>query len=55
VAAVHIGQSNVVQANIYAAHGTVWLKSKTQATGAFIGGHVRIGQNVTPTLDSAFR
>ena len=54
-AAVHIGQSNVVQANIYTATGTVWLKSKTQATGAFIGEHVRIGQNVTLTLDSAFR
>jgi len=54
-AAVHIGQSNVVQANIYSASGTIWLKSKTQATGAFIGNHVRIGQNVTLTLDSAFR
>ena len=54
-AAVHIGQNNVVQANIYAAHGTVWLMSKTQATGAFIGLHVRIGQHVTLTLDSAFR
>ena len=52
---VHIGENNVVQANIYAAKGTVWLKSKTQATGAFIGLHVRIGENVTLTLDSAFR
>ena len=26
---VHIGAQNVVQANIYAARGTVWLKSKT--------------------------
>jgi hypothetical protein len=54
-ASVHIGQANVVQANIYAANGTLWLKSKTQATGSFIGGHVRIGQNVTLTLDSTFR
>ena len=54
-ASVHIGQSSIVQANIYAANGTVWLKAKTQATGAFIGDHVRIGQNVTLTLDSAFR
>ena len=53
-AAVHIGQQNVVQANIYAPNGTVWLKSRTQATGAFIGGHTRIGQRVTLTLDSAF-
>ena len=51
----HIGESNVVQANIYAPKGTVWLKSKTQATGAFIGFHVRIGLNVQLTLDSAFR
>jgi hypothetical protein len=51
----HIGQNSVVQANIYAAMGTVWLKSKTQATGSFIGLHVHIGQHVTLTLDSAFR
>ena len=54
-ASVHIGQQNVLQANIYAANGTVWLKSKTQATGAFIGQHLRIGEKVTLTLDSAFR
>ena len=53
-ASVHIGTENIVQANIYAANGTVWLKSKTQATGAFIGVHVRIGVNVQLTLDSAF-
>jgi hypothetical protein len=54
-ASVHIGEQNVVQANIYAANGTVWLMSKTKATGSFIGVHVRIGENVTLTLDSAFR
>jgi hypothetical protein len=54
-ASVHIGEQNVVQANIYAANGTVWLMSKTKATGSFIGVHLRIGQNVTLTLDSAFR
>jgi hypothetical protein len=52
---VHIGTENIVQANIYAANGTVWLKSKTQATVAFIGVHVRIGVNVQLTLDSAFK
>jgi hypothetical protein len=52
---VAIGSQNVVQANIYAARGTVWLKSRTQATGAFLGLHVRIGTRVTVTLDSAFR
>jgi hypothetical protein len=54
-AAVHVGENNVVQANIYAPRGTVRIKSKTQATGAFIGEHVRVGQNVTLRLDSAFK
>jgi uncharacterized protein YjiK len=52
---VHIGAQNVVQANIYAARGTVWLKSRTQATGAFLGVHVRVGVNAVLTLDSAFK
>jgi hypothetical protein len=52
--AVQIGAQNVIQANVYAANGSVWLKSRTQATGAFIGLHVRIGTNATLTLDSAF-
>ena len=61
---VHAGQAVVaapgewvrysVQANIYAPNGTVWIKSKTTATGAFIGEDVRIGQHVTLTLSSAF-
>jgi hypothetical protein len=52
---VHIGSQSVVQVNIYAPHGTVWLKSKTQATGAFIGLQVRIGIDAQLTLDSAFK
>ncbi len=52
---VNIGAQNIVQANIYAARGTVWLKSKTRASGAFVGVHVRIGVNVELTLDSAFK
>jgi uncharacterized repeat protein (TIGR03803 family) len=51
---VNIGENAVVQANIYAQNGSVWLKSKTQATGAFIGHHVRVGQGARLTLDSAF-
>jgi hypothetical protein len=50
----HIGEDNVVQANIYAPNGTVWLKSNTQAVGAFIGVRVRIGSGVQLTLNSAF-
>jgi hypothetical protein len=53
--AVHIGAQNVVQANIVASRGTVWLKSRTRATGAFIGVHVWIGVNAQLILDSAFR
>jgi hypothetical protein len=52
---VQIGAQSVVQANIYATRGTVWLKSRTRATGAFIGVHVRIGVNAELTLDSAFK
>jgi len=54
-AAAPIGETNVIQANIYAPRGTVRIESKTQATGAFIGDHVRIGQSVTLRLDSAFQ
>lgn len=50
-----IGQQNVVQATIYAANGTVWLKNGTQATGQFIGQHVRIGHGVTLTLAARFQ
>ena len=52
---VNIGSNSIVQANIVAGQGTVWLRSKTRATGAFVGMHVRIGANVELTLDSAFR
>ncbi|HVZ19652.1 MAG TPA: choice-of-anchor tandem repeat GloVer-containing protein [Vicinamibacterales bacterium] len=53
-AAVNIGERAVVQANIYAPNGTLWLKSRVQATGAFVAGRVRVGSGVTLTLDSAF-
>ena len=54
-AVAHIGVDNVLEANIYAPRGTIWIKSRTQATGAFVGDDVRIGQNVKLTLDSAFK
>jgi hypothetical protein len=53
-AAVHIGADSVVQANIHAPNGMVWLKARTTAIGAFIGRRVRIGDGVRLTLDSAF-
>ncbi len=52
--AANIGENSVVQANIYAQTGSVWLKSNVQATGAFIGQHVRVGSGATLKLDSAF-
>jgi uncharacterized repeat protein (TIGR03803 family) len=52
---VHVGSHSVVQANVYAVNGTVWLQSGTQATGAFIGQHVRVGVNVSLTIESAFK
>ena len=51
---VHIGDQNTIQANVYAPRGTIWLRAKTVATGAFIGESVRIGEQVQLTLDSAF-
>ncbi len=52
---VSIGSGSIVQANIVAGQGTVWLKSKTRATGAFFGIHVRVGVDAQLTLDSAFK
>jgi len=53
-AAVHIGTRSTIKANIYAPRGTVWIQSKANATGAFIGDRVRIGVDSQLTLDSAF-
>ena len=53
-AVVNIGERAVVQANIYAPNGSIWLKSRSQATGAFIGQHVLVGSFSKLTLDSAF-
>lgn len=52
--AVHIGQRNTLQANIYAPNGTIFIRQGTEATGAFIGKRVIIGERVTLALDSAF-
>jgi hypothetical protein len=50
-----IGPNNNVQANVYAAHGTLRVHEGTEATGAFIGKNVRIGDHVRLTLASAFQ
>lgn len=51
---VQIGEVSIIKANVYAVNGTVWLKAKSEATGAFIGRRVRIGEKVTLDLDSGF-
>jgi hypothetical protein len=52
---VHIGEQNTIEANIYAPNGTLWLKARTTAVGAFIGKRVRIGEGTQLALDSVFR
>lgn len=52
---VRIGERNVVEANILATGGTVWIRDNTTATGAFLAERVRIGRHVTLQLMSAFR
>ena len=53
-AVVNIGERAIVQANIYAPNGSIWLKSRSQGTGAFIGRHVVVGSFSRLTLDSSF-
>ncbi len=50
--AAEFGERNVVVANVYAPNGTVWLRERTVATGAFIGKWVVIGGKVELTLMS---
>ncbi len=52
---VRIGERNTIAANIVAAGGTIWIRDRTNATGAFIGERVRIGADVKLRLDSSFR
>jgi hypothetical protein len=51
---VHIGEQNTIEANVYAPGGTIWLGTKTAATGAFVGRSVQVGEKVDLRLDSAF-
>lgn len=51
---VEIGTDNIVSANIYAPNGTLWLRDRTAASGAFLGKHVRVGPDVQVTLNSAW-
>ena len=53
-AAAVVGRDNTVRANIYAPHGTLWIKQGTVAEGAFIGRDVQIGTTVQVDLNSGF-
>ncbi|HEV2844552.1 MAG TPA: hypothetical protein VG477_06880, partial [Thermoanaerobaculia bacterium] len=49
---VEIGTDNVLKANVQAPNGTIWLKDRTQATGALLGKDVQVGPDAQVTLDS---
>lgn len=52
--AVEIGTDNTIRASVYAPNGTVWLKDRTQARGAYLGKDVQVGVDGQVTLESAF-
>ena len=49
---VEIGIDGVLWANLYAPNGTIWLKDRTQARGAYLGKDIQAGPDVQVTLDS---
>jgi N-acetylneuraminic acid mutarotase len=52
--AAKFGQNNIVQANVYAENGTLWLRDNTMATGAFLAKWVVAGTGTDIYFDSAF-
>jgi subtilisin family serine protease len=52
--AVEFGRNTTVIANVFAAHGTLWLHQGTEAMGAFLGQWVIVDKSVKLTLDSGF-
>lgn len=48
------GHLNTVKANLYVPNGALWLREKTNATGAFIGKWVVVGEGVELTLANRF-
>ncbi|UCG11003.1 MAG: hypothetical protein JSU72_10540, partial [Deltaproteobacteria bacterium] len=52
--AVVVGQNSTLRANIYAPHGTIWIRKGAVAEGAFIGKDVKVGQNAQILLKSGF-
>jgi hypothetical protein len=52
--AAHIGQDNTVTANIYVPNGTLWVRSRSNVTGALVADAIRISTRVTLRLASGF-
>ncbi len=52
--AAKVGRESTVEANIYAANGTLQLKRDTNVTGAFLGRDVSVDSNAQVTLASFF-
>ena len=52
--AAKFGERNKVIANVYVPNGTLWLKEKTDAEGAFIAKWVVVGEDVELTLASGW-
>ena len=52
-AAATFEQQTMVKVNVVAPNGTITLKQKVEATGAFLGKRVQVEQQVKLTLDSA--
>ena len=52
--AAKFGERNKVIANVYVPNGTLWLREKTDATGAFIARWVVVGEDVELTLASGW-
>lgn len=52
--AAQLGLKNTVLANFYVPNGTLWLRQGTEATGAFLGRDVIVGEHVQVKLESAF-
>jgi hypothetical protein len=53
-AAVHVGQSGKVSANIYSTAGTIILEQSVEGTGAFLAHDILVGRSGRLTISSAF-
>jgi hypothetical protein len=53
-AAAEFGNNDIIAASIYVPNGTLNIGNDTQASGAFLGKWVSVGNNTTLTLDSGW-